>query len=385
MAATARRRWFAATIAVAVVVAAGAALYWRFLRAVPAAVVVVGEGRVPAFVVGPATVQSRVPLTVSARVTSTVTAVAVDVGDPVRAGQLLVTLDDRDLVARRAAVASQQASLARQVEAAQASVARAQADLTLAQVKRGRDAQLRRQGFVSQAVLDASEAALQSAQAALDSAQATLAARQADQVTLVQEARVADAQVGFARLVAPMSGMVTQRLVEPGTTVAPGTPILRLVDPAALWVATRVDESVVARVRPGQPASIRLRSGEALTGTVARVALQSDAATRELDVHVAFDSPPSRFAIDQEAEVRIAVGHDEGLLVPLQALVRDRDGRQGVLAVREGRARFAPVSTGTSHDGLVLVREGLRAGDSVITQARTARDGMRVAPQPAAR
>ena len=110
----------------------------------------------------------------------------------------------------------------------------------------------------------------------------------------------------------------------------PGTPLFKLVDPRSLWVATRVDEAVVGRVQPGQVASIRLRSGDVLPGKVARISRQSDAATRELEVHVAFDTVPERFAIDQEAEVRIDVGEDRGLRVPLAALTPDEATSPGV-------------------------------------------------------
>jgi RND family efflux transporter MFP subunit len=380
------RRHGSLLLAVAVLVAvSGTLAYWRFLRALTVPVAAVQAGRVQVQVVGPGTVQARVPVTLSARVTSTVTSVSVDVGDPVRAGQVLAVLDDREVAARRAAVGSQQVSLAQQVEGARAGLARAQADLDLARLKQARDADLLRQGFVSQAAYDASNAAAEGSKAALDGAEATLAARQADQATLVQEARVADTQVGFTRLAAPMNGVVTQRLAEPGTTVAPGTPILRLVDPGTLWVATRVDESAVARVKPGQPATIRLRSGEIVPGRVARIAMQSDAATRELDVHVAFVDPPRRFAIDQEAEVRIGVGEDEGPVIPLASLARDRDGRQGVLRVVDGRARFTPVVLGATDDARAAVREGLAAGDIVVARPGGVQDGQRVQGQtPAA-
>lgn len=358
-----------AAVALALVaVAATAGAWWRFGRATAVPTVTAQAGSVPVTIVGPGTVQARVPVTLSARVTATVASVSADVGDAVRAGQVLAVLDDREPRARREAIGNQQASLAQQVEAARAGVARARADLELARLKQQRDADLLRQGFVSQAVFDASSAALKASQAALDSAEATHAARQADQGTLAQEARVADTQVGYTRLAAPMDAVVTQRLAEPGTTVAPGTPILRLVDPATLWVATRVDESVVSRVQPGQAASIRLRSGETVPGRVARIAMQSDAATRELDVHVAFASPPPRFAIDQEAEVRIDVGVEEGLVIPQESLTRDRDGRVGVLQVVEGRARFTPVTAGAAHAGRVVVRKGLAAGDPVVAR-----------------
>lgn len=358
-----------AVVALAIVaVAAAAVAWWRFGRATAVPTVTAQAGSVPVTIVGPGTVQARVPVTLSARVTATVASVSADVGDAVRAGQVLAVLDDRELRARREAIGNQQASLAQQVEAARAGVARARADLELARLKQQRDADLLRQGFVSQAVFDASNAALKASQAALESAEATLAARQADQGTLAQEARVADTQLGYTRLAAPMDAVVTQRLAEPGTTVAPGTPILRLVDPGTLWVATRVDESVVSRVQPGQAAIIRLRSGETVPGRVARIAMQSDAATRELDVHVAFASPPPRFAIDQEAEVRIDVGVEEGLVIPQESLTRDRDGRVGVLQVVEGRARFTPVTAGAAHAGRVVVRKGLAAGDPVVAR-----------------
>lgn len=118
---------------------------------------------------------------------------------------------------------------------------------------------------------------------------------------------------------------------------------------------------------------------------VARIARQSDAATRELEVHVAFDSVPERFAIDQEAEVRIDVGEDRGLRVPLTALTRDKTGRQGVLVIADGRTRFQPVETGGADAQQVLVRKGLSAGDTVAAVAAglSANQRVRAATAPA--
>jgi RND family efflux transporter MFP subunit len=277
-------------------------------------------------------------------------------------------------------VGSQQEALERNVKAAQAALARAQAELELAASKQRRDAELLRTGFVSAAVLDASDAVLRAAQANVDNARATLAARAAEAQALSQEARYADTVLSYTRVVAPIDGVVVQRQAEVGTTVVPGTPILRLVDPATLWVAMRVDESVVGRVQVGQDARIRLRSGEQHAGKVARIARQSDAATRELDVNVAFAAPPARFAIDAEAEVSIDTGRAEGLVVLLSALLRDRDGRQGVLVVDGGRARFRPVQTGLADETQVLVSAGLDAGERVVAQPAGVRAGTRVRP-----
>ena len=379
-----RSRVLAAALLALFLLAVGGAGYWRFGRTVDVAVAMAAQGAIAARVVGPGTVQARIPVTLSARVNATVTQMHVDVGDTVRQGQLLVTLDDRDLSARRGVVGGQQEALLRNTEGARAALAKAQADLELARSKLRRDAELLAQGFVSQAVVDASNAALGGAVAGVDAAQAALAARGADARSLSQEARYADAVLSYTRIVAPMDGVVIQRLAETGNTVVPGTPLLKLVDPKSLWVATRVDESVVGRVQPGQAASIRLRSGEVLPGKVARIAKQSDAATRELDVHVAFDVVPQRFAIDQEAQVEIAVGEDRGVLVPLTALTRDKAGRQGVLVVDGGRARFEPVETAGADARQVLVRKGLAGGEGVVAVASGVSANQRVRSASAA-
>lgn len=366
-----------ALVAGLVLLAAGAA-YWRFGWAVPVPIVEAAQGTVAHRVVGPGTLQARVPVTLAARITATVQQVNVDIGDEVKRGQALVLLDDRDLAAKRGAVGGQQTSLARNVDAAKASIAKAQADLELARSKQRRDAELLRTGFVSQAVLDASDAALRVAQANLDNARAAHAAREAEGVTLSHEARYSDTLLSFTRIAAPMDGVIIARQAEVGSTVVPGSTLLRMVDAATLWVAMRVDESVLARVQVGQAASIRMRSGELLPGKVARLARQSDAATRELEVNVAFDKPPARFAIDQEAEVEISVGNDSGIVVPLTALTRDRQGRQGVLVVVDSRTEFRPVQTGSSDGQRVLIGKGLKAGERVVAQADDVKAGTRV-------
>jgi len=360
-------------------VAAGAA-YWRFGRVVAVPIVEAAQGTVAQRVVGPGTLQARVPVTLAARITATVQQVKVDIGDEVKRGQALVLLDDRDLAARRGVVGGQQVALARNVDAARASVAKAQADLDLARSKQQRDAELLRTGFVSQAVLDTSNAALRAAQANLDNVRAAQAAREADAQTLSHEARHADTVLSFTRIAAPMDGVIIARQAEVGTTVMPGSTLLRMVDPATLWIAMRVDESVVGRVQVGQAASIRMRSGELLPGKVARIARQSDAATREIEVNVAFDTPPARFAIDQQAEVEIGVGTDSGISVPLTALTRDRDGRQGVLVVVDARTQFRPVQTGASDGQLVLIGKGLAGGERVVAAAEGVKAGARVGP-----
>jgi RND family efflux transporter MFP subunit len=322
-------------------------------------------------------VQARIPVTVSARITATVTKLLADQGDAVKRGQLLAILDDRELEAKRAAAANARETSARNIAAAQAALAKAEAELELARVKYRRDQDLLRAGYVSQSAMDSSAATLRSAEANVENARAVLAARQSESQGVAHEARYADTVLSHTRVLAPMDAIVVERLAEVGSTVVSGTGLFRLVDPATLWVAARIDESVVGRVEVGQSAEIRLRTGNTVAGKVARIARQADAATRELEVDVAFDSPPARFAIDQEAEVSIHAGEDKGLVVPLTALVQ-HEGKQGVFVVRDSRAQFRPVVTGAAEGSRALVRQGLAAGDPVIVRPQAVKPGARV-------
>ena len=150
------RKVVAGPAALAAIAALGAA--YSFWRAVPVTTAEAVQGRVALRVTGPGTVQARVPVTLSSRITATVARIDADVGDTVKRGQLLAVLDDRDLAARRAVAGGQQEILARNLSAAQATVAKAQADLELAQSKYRRDSELQRSGFLSQGSLDASAA-----------------------------------------------------------------------------------------------------------------------------------------------------------------------------------------------------------------------------------
>ena len=229
--------------------------------------------------------------------------------------------------------------------------------------------------------MDATAAALKSARSAAASAAATLAARQAESHAATQEAVYAGVLHSFTRITAPMDGLIVAREAEAGDTLVPGSPIFRLVDTRTLWVAARIDESVVGQVEVGQSATIRLRSGKEMPGEVARINLQSDAATRELEVDVTFREIPERFAIDQEAEVVIHAGEEQGVVIPTAVLFQQ--GHEfGVLVVTDGRAVFRPVQIGASDGERVVAREGLKAGEMVIRKPVGVRPGSRVRAAP---
>lgn len=370
-------RWSVAGLLLAGVL--GFTYYRVFMYAVPVDVVKAETGTVAVRVIGPGTLQARVPIVLSARTTATIIALHADEGDTVKPGELLVELDARELAAKSAAAAAAIDTVARNIAAAEAGLAKAEADLELASSNYSRDQEIFDAGYISPAALDTARATLRSAQASAESARAAVAARRAEARSVEQEARHAKTLLSHARIVAPTSGVIVQRAAEVGNTAMPGTPILRMVDPATLWISARIDESVAGRVAPGQSARIRLRTGETLLGKVARISRQADAAARELEVNVSFDQPPARFALDQEAEVTIHTGDERGVIVPASALAQV-DGKRGVLVAADGRARFVAIETGTAADGRVLMRRGVEVGTVVLANPGGLRPGVRVRP-----
>jgi RND family efflux transporter MFP subunit len=354
-------RIIALTAMTALIVAGAVAAILGLTYEAPGDAVPVSQGEVELRITGPGTVQARVSVGVAARVSAQVLSVHADHGERVKRGQLLALLDDRDLSAKQAVAQASRETLSRNIVAARASHAKARADLELARTRHRRDAELERAGFISQSVYDASALGMKAAEAAVDNAAALLAAREAEAGAVDAEARYARALWSHTRIRAPMDALVIQRAVEPGSMVAPGSPLFRIVDPATLWIAARIDEALAGSLEEGMPARIRLRSGEEYAGHVARISRQSDAATRELEVNVAFEAPPARFAIDQEAEVSILAGVVRGPVVPVEALVR-REGRSGVMVMREGRKVFQPVSVGASDGTRAVIAEGLDQG-----------------------
>lgn len=344
-------------------------------------VVQAAEGSAQRKVHGPGTLRARIAVTVSARVTGVVREVLADLGDRVTEGQLLATLDDSESGAREAAMRERLAVARQNVAVAQSALAKTHAEAELARTNHQRDAEIFQKGHISQAAMDAARVTVEVAKAAEANAAAALAARQAEVRAAEQELASTQAVRSYGRIAAPMNGVIVSREAEVGDTAQPGFPLFRMVDPDTLWIVARIDESVAGDVRVGQPAAIRLRTGATLQGEVARLALESDPVTRELEVHVAFQSPPERFALGQEAEVEIDVGARSGVLVPASSLVQ-QGGARGVLVVADGRAELRVVRATIASGETVVIDDGLRAGEWVVREPGKVKPRARVRPVP---
>ncbi len=270
----------------------------------------------------------------------------VDVGQRVRAGQLLAELDAADL------------GLASQAGQAQVEAAKTQRDLAAAELRRFQDLQAK--GFVSSAEIERR-------QAQLDAAEATL--RQARAQSAVQ-----GNQARYARLLADADGVVLALEAEVGQVMAAGAPVLRLARDGARDVQFSVPEDRVQLVSPGQKASVRLWASEgtsaaALDATVREVAAIADPATRTYVVRVALPAQ-AKAPLGATAFVQMASSEGQaapGLALPTSALMRTAEGTSvWVFKADSGTVEPRAVKVVGLSDNQVLVQHGLNPGDEVV-------------------
>ena len=204
-------------------------------------------------------VRARVESRLGFRVAGKITKRTVEVGQRVKAGQLLAQLDPRDY------------QLAADAGRAQVVSATTQRDLAAADLTRYRA--LKDQNFISGAELERREATLKAAQATLEQAQAQLAGQ--------------GNQTGYTQLLADVSGVVTAVEAEAGQVVAAGTPVVRIAQDGPRDVVFAVPEDKLARVPVGSAVTVRSwTGGPSLRGTVRELAASADPVTRTFPVKV---------------------------------------------------------------------------------------------------
>jgi HlyD family secretion protein len=354
--------------------------YCLFWYRPPVAVMVVKKVEVQGLVQGPGTVQSKVPVTVSAKITGILEKLYADQGDWVKKGQLLAQLDALELRAREMAAQAAKNRAQRDMARAQADMLKAQANLGLAQSNYQRDLEVFKPGYISQAAFDTTKAQLKVAESEVAATKATVTALAAAVKQAESETHAAAALHNYTRIVAPMDGLITVRKAEIGTTIAPGTPIFQMVDLDQIWVAAWIDETKVALLRDGQPAAIKLRSGRVFQGEVVRLNKEADTVTRELEVDVKFAQLPQPLVIGEEAEVDIDTGRQTALAVPLAAIIT-RNKHKGVLVADKGLVRFQKVTLGLNDGKQSAVLEGLKAGQLVVLNPAGTAPGRTIRPE----
>ncbi|MFO1279842.1 MAG: efflux RND transporter periplasmic adaptor subunit [Burkholderiaceae bacterium] len=291
-------------------------------------------------------VKARVESRLGLRVAGKITQRTVEVGQRVKAGQVLARLDPRDY------------QLATDAGRAQVVAATTQRDLAAADLARYKA--LKDQNFISGAELERREATLKAAQAALDQAQAQLAGQ--------------GNQAAYTQLVADVSGVVTAVEAEVGQVVAAGTPVVRIAQDGPRDVVFAVPEDKLARVPAGSTVTVRPWSGgAALSGTVREVAASADPVTRTFPVKVTLPASGGADALPLGATVYVVpqpmAPQATGVIkLPTSALRQEgRGSAVWVLDPATLTVRSQPVQIATADGNEVVIASGLQPGQQVVS------------------
>lgn len=285
--------------------------------------------------------------------------VAVEEGDPVRRGQLLVRLESSVLAAQR--------------DAAEAAIGEAEAALRVAQQDLVRSVELSRTQSAPRQALEQREATARQTEARLAAARA-----RRDE---------AAARLAQTRILTPTDGVVSRRTVLPGAVTAVGQEVVRLIRDNRLELDARVPELEFAAVRAGQRVRV-LHGDRRIEAEVRAVAPTVSADTRLGVVHIALP-PESGLRPGMFARAEILPEAAPALTVPQEAILF-RDGRPAAFVLSENdRVALRPLATGRRREGAVEVTGGLAPGERVVVSgAGFLSDGDRVrvvgAPDPAA-
>ena len=318
--------------------------------------VTVGDQASVASATYPGEVRGRYESQLAFQVAGKIAARYVNVGDTVRAGQVLLALDPKDV--------------AQNVEATTAQLASARASYKLAADNAARYSSLYAQGAVSEAVRDQYQTQLEAASAALRQAQA--------------QANVSSNQLGYTQLVSDTDGVVTALNAEVGQVVAAGTPIATVVRSGEREVHISVPEG--ASLSVGQKAQISFWAlpGVEAAGFVREIASMADPVTRTYKVCVAVPDLPAAAKLGMTAKVSLAPeqraavsGAAKGdatateptspaFTIPAQALYQV-NGKTQVWVVRDNKAQLVEVKVNGYSGNEVLIEQGLSRGDKVIT------------------
>ncbi|MCF1707503.1 efflux RND transporter periplasmic adaptor subunit [Tabrizicola sp. J26] len=306
-----------------------------------------------------------------------------DVGDTVSAGQVLAKLSDSTLLLQESQFEASLATAQAQVAQAEAQLLEAKAKADDAKRINERTAALRAQGSASQAAADTASANAVAAQAGVTVAVQMLEAAKA-QVKVVQaQIENLDLELTRTEVVAPVGGTVVERNAMVGAIAsAAGDPMFTLVRDGELELRADVAERLVAKLQPGQPATLRaVGLSEPLSGTIRLVDPVIDTGTRLGRARITVDRNDAvRQGMFMDADILVA--ERDTLAIPVTAVGAAASGAT-VMKVTDGVVSRVPVQLGIREDGLVEVVSGLNEGDLVVTKAASfVRDGDHIKPVP---
>ena len=323
------------------------------------------------------TVRARTTATISSKVMGYVQQVSVQVGDRVRQGQALITLDARDLDVNLRRAEAGGAEVESAIPELENATAAAKANLDLAQTTFKRMEELAGKKSISNQELDEASARLKAAQANYDMVRSRRAQVNSKMAVVEQDVRAAGIMRDYARLAAPFSGVVITRTVEPGNLATPGAPLLTIEQDGLYRLEASVDESKLASVRVGQAVEAVLEADRKLNARVSEIVPSVDAASRTYIVKLDLPATPN-LRTGMFGRAIFPLGVQKVVAVPLAALM-ERGQLQSVFVVEDGLAHTRLVTTGRRTGNAVEVLSGLTAGEKVVLPVPVGlQDGARV-------
>ena len=313
-------------------------------------------------VVSPQTVQVR------PRVSGYIDEVAFEEGERVESGDLLFRIDPRPYEAR--------------VQAAKASLAQAQSQRRLTEVEAGRSRQLIQKNMISREQHDQRQAAALNARAQEAEAEATLSSAELD--------------LQYTRITAPVTGRTGRAMITQGNLASADQSVLTTlvsVDPLYVYFDSNEAEALSAQtlLAQGKAATLHIgltgETGFPHQGQLDFVDNQINADTGTLRYRAVLSNPDGAFRPGQFARVEMPVAQlDEAMLVNRKAVLANQDRRFVYVVGDDDTVMPRQVQLGREVGDLVVVREGLRAGERVIVNGtqKVFAPGMPVAPNPIA-
>ncbi len=307
------------------------------------------------------TVKADHTSTIASRMMGTVTSLLVKEGDTVGNGQLLLTLDDRDVVQKVKAAEAGYQEATKALESAKQS-----RELTGITYERYR--KMFEEKAISRQEMDQFETQKKVAGLEYERMQEMVNRAAAG----LSEAKIF---LGFTRVTSPVKGRVMEKKTEVGSMAVPGMPLLTMEDIAAFHAEVTVDESLSGKLRPGMSVLVSIEAiDRQIPGNIKEIFPAVDPLSRSFIAKVSLSGAGLRSGL--YARVKIPSGKKEMLLAPQGAIV-EKGQLTGVYAVDgQGIVTYRLVRTGKAYNGNREILSGLKPNDRIIVQGvEKARDG----------
>lgn len=342
------------------------------------------------------TVRAKNSSVVAAKIMGNIVAVRVREGDTVRAGQVLIEIEDSSagiqLRKTQAGVREAQNSLdeaERSIRAAESTSAAARANETLARTTFNRYRTLFDRHSVSPQEFDEVVAKYEVAKAESERADRMLQvtkARQNQVQARIEQAKadVANAQVyaGYARVSSPIDGIVVSKHVDVGYMAMPGTPLLTIENGSRYQLEASVEESRLGKIQPHAPARVIVEAlgDKELMGTVQEIVPAADPGSRSYVVKVELPNVAGmQLRSGLYGKARFVTGQRKTLAIPQAAVTQEGQLTAVFVVDQSGVARLRLVKTGSRHGDRVEILAGLTDGEQIVSEAvASLKDGTRV-------